>query len=105
MGLFDTIKMGIPCPKCEKICNDFQTKELYKGLGTYKPGDKVDAKFRWISALGDCPHCSTKKVIVCSKCKQIHDTGKTHYFHVKIFINDDGVITPRFEYEKTGKSV
>lgn len=56
MGLFDTLLIPIPCPKCGRIIREWQTKDLDPCMDEYRPGERVPTVCSSILAHGRCEH-------------------------------------------------
>ncbi len=86
MGMFDTIRLKVRCPKCGTVDKDVQTKALPEPiLRTLSVGDSLQEeqvwiKEGWILGLGFCENCHTG-------------------YDIKIFVRN-GRILGKWEYAK-----
>lgn len=63
MGMFDDVEFEMKCPLCGELIKHFQTKDMLKGLSSYKVKELwTDTKF-----YSTCENCNTKVFIFKGK--------------------------------------
>lgn len=99
MGMFDTINgLKVKCPRCEGLVEDAQTKDLSCDLHRYLVGDYIKTKrFRQLDCICGCnsPSCREWEL------KRIgYTSGFGFCFDIFVYVDEDGQITGKWEYQK-----
>lgn len=95
MGMFDSVRINIKCPYCQKESEiECQTKELDCVMHSWKKGDYVGTKkHNYLTCIADCH----SKECVDWRYEEIgYRSGFGRMFYVKVKL-DNGIVTGEYE--------